>query len=105
MMRESRDHQCHVETDELLRSGCGASLQQHVEPYAKPIGIEEFVDAWRATVPEIGVQNARKLRRRGEGHEFGGILEPTDLNDAVKNFRRKVRNGFRQVVCIQQAIE
>ena len=103
--RESRDDKFDVETDELLRGHGGAGLHQHLQPHAKPIDIELFVGAGRASVPDIDVQNARQLRRRGERHEFGRILEPADLNDAVKDFRRKVGNDFCQIGCIQQAIE
>jgi hypothetical protein len=103
--RESRDDKLYIETDELLRSNGGARLHQHVQPHAKPIDIELFVGAGCANVPDIDIQYARELRRRGERHEFSRILEPADPNDAVKNFRRQAGNDFRQIGCIQQASE
>jgi hypothetical protein len=47
-------------------------------------------------VPDVGVQNAGKLRRCGERRELGGILEPADPDDVVKSFGLKAWNDCRR---------
>ena len=103
--REPRDDEFQIETGELLGGNRGATLHQHLQPHAKPFDIERFVGARRVKAPHIEVQNPPQLRRRGERDEFRGILEAARLNDAVKDFRLKVGDGFRQIGRIQQAIE
>ena len=47
----------------------------------------------------------RDLFGRGERDELRAVLEPAGLNHAMKHFGLKVRDDFRQVACIQQALE
>jgi 8-oxo-dGTP pyrophosphatase MutT (NUDIX family) len=59
----------------------------------------------RYDLPEDLVGKVWKERWRGQRHEFRGVLEPADLNDAMKDFRGKVGNDFGEVGRIQQASE
>src|SRR5262249_16277629 len=74
-------------------------------PDAKPVRIEPFVKAWRGGAPDIDVENAPELLRRGKGHEFRTILEAPALNDAMKHLGLQARDDLREVVCVQEPIE
>ncbi len=102
---EAGHDEIEVEPRQFVRGDFGSGVQQNGQPEAEPIRIEPFVRARRACAPEIQIEDARELRRRGERDEFGAVLQPVRLYDAVQHLRLESRHDRRKIGRIQQADE
>ena len=105
MLHESRDDELDVEAKDLLGRDVSPGLHQHRYPQAKTIGVELFVCAWRASAPDVDVEDAPQLPGRGQRHELRAVLEAAGLNHPMQDFGLQLRDDLREVGRVQQPLE
>ena len=99
--RERGDDEAGVHRDELGRRHLRPGVHQDLEPFAEPAGIELFFDSRPRRLPEIQIEDARELRRRGERHHLAALLEAVRLDDLVQQLRRELGDDLCQRRCLE----
>src|SRR3954447_1561028 len=87
------------------RSASNTSPPPGAAPRADAIRTEPSGGAGPRRLPDIDVEDARELLRRGERDKFRAILEAAGLNHPMKDLGLKLGNNRREVRGIQQANE
>ena len=93
----SQDHQLGVHVRQPLGCGSRTGLGEQFEPRAEPTGIEALVRPWLIDAPQVEVENGGQLFGGGHRQKLAALLEPTTLNQAVKQLRGKSRHRARQM--------
>jgi hypothetical protein len=103
-----RNHEIDIHPRELLRRNSGTGFHQHFEPHAEASGVELLVQvacARSGRAPHVEIEDTAQLLGCRQRDELAAVLEPTALDDPVKQLGLQSRDDVREMRGVQDAIE
>ena len=105
MLSHPEDDEVGIHLRHCVRRHRDAALDQHLEPQAKALRVERFVEPGLPRAPEVEIADRGQLAWGGEDQQLAARLEPAVLHHPMQHVRRQLRNNPGELRRVQQPVQ